>query len=42
MSSVFVHPRVAKRHAELEEEDVLVAWRNAFEIARRDSGDAVY
>lgn len=41
MSDVFVHPRIFDRHPELREEDVLSAWRNALEMARRDSGEGV-
>lgn len=33
---VRVHPRVHKRHPELEEGDVLEAWRNAFADRVRD------
>lgn len=42
MNDVFVHPRVLDRHPDLRERDVLSAWRNALEIARRDSEDGVY
>lgn len=37
-----MHPRVMGRHAELEESDVISAWRNALAIARRDSDGAIY
>lgn len=36
-----MHPRVQARHPELSDEDVVSAWRNAIELARRecDEGD---
>lgn len=42
MSGVFVHPRVLERHPDLEEKDVISAWRNALQLARRDSNEAMY
>ena len=32
---VVVHPRVHQRHPEIEDGDVLVAWKNAIAIRRR-------
>lgn len=32
---VAVHPRVGQRHPEIKDEDVVVAWENAFVIQKR-------
>lgn len=41
MTNVYVHPRVFKRHPDIEEADVLSAWANAIELACRESEDGV-
>lgn len=35
MENVYVHPRVHSRHPELDDADVLSAWRNAIEVVLR-------
>ena len=35
MQKIIVHPRVAQRHPEISEQDVVTAWRNAVALQNR-------
>ena len=36
MEKITVHPRVHQNHPEIDEEDVLTAWRNAIALYQRN------
>ena len=37
-----IHPRISRRHPEIEVEDVAAAWENGLLLVRRDDGSEVW